>query len=289
MARMDDDLDPFGPGFDPRPQYGQVRAALLTLLGRLTPDEWDRPTAAAPWTVRDVVAHLLGDDLSRLSRSRDGYSAPGRAAAESLPEFLHRFNAEWVQAAARVSPGVLIDLLQTSTELVSTFWKQADLTAFGEPVSWAGPGPAPAWLDCARDLTEDWLHQQQIREATGKAVAPTAPVLFAVLDTFLRAMPYTLGQHEPDGAAEGSTLVLQVPGAGGGRWAWRRGVDHWGWAGPADRPTGSAETASIDIQADTLWRLCARMIEPEQAAAAAELGGDQALGRAALQLVAIIR
>jgi hypothetical protein len=47
-------------------------------------------------------------------------------------------------------------------------WRDLDLDALGEPVSWAGPDPAPLWLDCARDFTEYWVHQQQIRDATGR-------------------------------------------------------------------------------------------------------------------------
>jgi hypothetical protein len=38
--------------------------------------------------------------------------------------------------------------------------------AMGEPVTWAGPEPAPIWLDIAREYTERWLHQAQVRDAT---------------------------------------------------------------------------------------------------------------------------
>lgn len=34
--------------------------ALLALLADLTPDEWHAPTVCAPWTVADMVGHLIG-------------------------------------------------------------------------------------------------------------------------------------------------------------------------------------------------------------------------------------
>jgi hypothetical protein len=34
-----------------------------------------------------------------------------------------------------------------------------------EPVSWVRPDPVPNWLDVARQYTERWTHQQQIRDA----------------------------------------------------------------------------------------------------------------------------
>ena len=37
-------------------------------------------------------------------------------------------------------------------------------------VNWAGPEPAPIWLDPAREYTERWVHQQHIRDAVRNPV-----------------------------------------------------------------------------------------------------------------------
>ena len=42
------------------------RAALLELLEEPDFEEWDAPTACPGWSVKDVAAHLLGDDVGRL-------------------------------------------------------------------------------------------------------------------------------------------------------------------------------------------------------------------------------
>jgi uncharacterized protein (TIGR03083 family) len=87
------------------------RAQLLDLLLGLPPDCWQAPTACAGWSVKDIAAHLFGDDLSRLARQRDGFIEASPGPAEPLVAFINRHNAEWVQALRRLSPPVLCDLL----------------------------------------------------------------------------------------------------------------------------------------------------------------------------------
>jgi uncharacterized protein (TIGR03083 family) len=267
---------------DTRPEFGRVRAALSRLLLELSPADWQRPTACAPWLVRDVVAHVLGDDLARLSRSRDAHASPGPAAGETLAVFLHRHNQQWVDAASRVSTGLLRDLLETVTPQVLAYWQNIDMERLGEPVSWASPDPAPVWLDCARDFTEYWTHLHQILLAAGRPALADDQALHSVLDTFLRALPLTL---ERTARCGDGTLTIRVPGPAGGSWTCRCDAGQWRWAG---EPPGAA-TATVTIDAGLLWRLCTRGTEPAGALRHAEIDGDTRLAEAALRLVSIIR
>ncbi len=266
---------------DTRPEFVRVRRALSVLLPELSAADWQQPTACAPWLVRDVVAHILGDDLARLSRSRDGHLSPGRVAGETLPVFLHRHNQQWVDAAGRISTVLLRDLLEAVTPQVLAFWRDADLDALGAAVSWASPDPAPVWLDCARDFTEYWTHLQQILAATGQPALADDEALHSALDTFMRALPLTLERHAPHA---GGALTIRVPGPAGGVWTCVRDAGHWLWAA---RPPAEATTVTID--ADPLWRLCTRGIEPGEARRHAEVDGDPRLAEAGLQMVSIIR
>ena len=224
------------------------------------------------------MAHVLGDDLGRLGRGRDGHIAGGPAPGEPFAAFIHRLNDEWVRAAARLSPRLLCDLLDVTSAQVLDHWGAVDLDALGEPVSWAGSQPAPVWLDCARDFTEYWVHQQQVRDATGRPGDGGPAVVHAVLDTFLRAVPHTLaGVERPDGTA----LTVAVPGPAGGRWTWRRARGRWWPGAPADEGT------TVTVEADPLWRLCVRMLEPDDVAAVVD--GDPELAHAVLRIVSIIR
>ena len=51
--------------------FRKVDERLIDLLSSLTPGEWDLPTIAPLWKVRDVAAHLLDTALRKLSIVRD--------------------------------------------------------------------------------------------------------------------------------------------------------------------------------------------------------------------------
>jgi hypothetical protein len=164
---------------------------------------------------------------------------------------------------------------------VLALWRDIDLDAITDPVTWAGSQRAPRWLDCARDFTEYWVHQQQIRDATGRPDDGDPAVVHLVLDTFLRAMPQTLAGHD---RPQGTTLTVVVTGAGGGQWCWQR--QGAGWL-PVEDADGSTRLTFGDAEA--LWRLCTRLIEPAEARRRVTVVGDRALADAALRIVSIIR
>src|SRR5271166_5695519 len=174
-------------------RFAELRQRLLELLDGLSSVDWDKRTAAPLWTVKDVVAHLLGDDVGMLSRGRDGFTPPGKPiqSHRNLVDLINELNATWVHAARRMSPRVLRDLLAYTGPQVESYFASLDPFALGQPVSWAGPEPAPVWLDLAREFTERWHHQQQIRDATGRPPLYDPRFLAPVLDAFVRALPHT--------------------------------------------------------------------------------------------------
>ena len=61
------------------------RAELLALLRDLSADEWARPTECPAWTVKGIALHILGDDLSLLTRQRDASTDSLTLFAEDHP------------------------------------------------------------------------------------------------------------------------------------------------------------------------------------------------------------
>jgi uncharacterized protein (TIGR03083 family) len=284
IAMPDMDWSWAGPPIDARPEFPRERAELITLLDGLAADDWQRPTVCPGWSVHDIVAHVVHDYVRKLARARDGHASPGPRPGEDLPAFLHRLNQEFVDVASRWSPRVLAELLGQLGPRLDAFWAGLDLGRLGEAVSWAAPGePAPAWLDIAREYSEYWVHQQQIRDAVRRPGANSADLTAPVIDVFLRAVPYALRDQA---ASQGTCLEIAVSGPGGGAWTAKRGKTRWAIS-PGEAPDQAA--ARVAVSADTLWRVATRGIGVETALAGASISGDHALAAAALSLVSIIR
>jgi|SRR5215510_1094676 len=202
------------PVFEP---FRRVNAALLDLLRSFTAEEWHRPTVHPDRNVKDLTAHLLQGSLGRVSALRDGYwlRTLSITSLEDLIALIQRNNRDFMTAMRRVSPRILIDLLAIyDRELLTVFEALApDTTGLG--VAWAGEAVSRNWFDIAREYTEKWHHQQQLRDATGRAPL-YEPVLFEpMLETFARGLPFALRKVE---LPEESRVGIQTTGAANCSW-----------------------------------------------------------------------
>jgi len=259
-------------------------ADLLDLLRSLGPGEWDLPTVAPLWRVRDVAAHLLDTALRKLSLVRDSWlveKAEIRSSAD-LVALVNRLNHEGVAVYRRLSPAVLIDLMSVACEQSATFHEGLDPFApamFG--VSWAGEMTSLNWFDTARELTERWHHQQQIRLATGRPGGMSREVALPVLDCFLRGLPFAFREVE---APVGTTVAVGVPGECGGLWLLARADSGWRFVDRlVDQPA-----ARVTIPAEVAWKLFTKGCDASWARSGIVVEGDPALADRALGLIAIV-
>jgi uncharacterized protein (TIGR03083 family) len=268
------------------PLFAPLHERLLELLRGLSPAHWGRPTRAGAWTVRDVAAHLLDGDLRKLSFHRDGLPLPPPdrdvGGYGGLVAFLNALNAEWVSAARRISPALLVDLLAVTGPQVAAF--VAGLDPFARslfPVAWAGEDESSNWMDTGREFTERWHHQQQIREAVGAPLLTDRSWLRPVLDISVRALPRA---YRGVAAAEGEGITLRVTGPAGGEWSLVRKGDGWQlYVGACDRP---AMTATTDP--DSAWRLFFKGQSPEEGRARIHIDGEARLGEPLLSALAVM-
>jgi uncharacterized protein (TIGR03083 family) len=264
--------------------FTPLLAELITLLRSLGPEDWHRPTACALWSVRDIAAHLLDDDLRRLSFHRDKQPVPAAPLDNSgdLVALINAMNAEWVAVARRMSSRVLIDLLEVTGPQVVALFRAIDPFAPAHwPVAWAGEDRSAHWFDVGRDYTERWLHQQQIRDAVGAPPLTSRHWLHPVLDLFLRAVPPAYRAEERD---PGTAVHLALAGEAGGDWTVRRERDDWRlWHG-ADRSAASV----VRLSDDTGWRLFSKQLRPAALGSRVTIEGDQELGAIALGAVAVM-
>ncbi|WBA44190.1 maleylpyruvate isomerase N-terminal domain-containing protein [Hymenobacter canadensis] len=258
---------------------------LQNLLRSLSPDDWQHPTLARQWTVKDVAAHLLAGNLQTLSMLRDGYfgEAPDVPSYAGIVAYLNRLNADWVRAARRLSPAVLVELLVQSGAEYTAYLHTLDPWAPAVfSVAWAGEAESKNWFHVARDYTEKWHHQQQIREAVGQTTELLTPALYRpFLDTLLCGLPHAL-RDVP--APAGAVVQVCVTSASGGVWETEKTAE--GWQLRATPVPGTRPTAEVELAPEMAWKVFTKGINP--ADAAAQMRGDTDLSAAVLRLVAVM-
>ena len=258
---------------------------LLALLRSLTPEEWNLPTIAKLWTVKDIATHLLDGNMRTLSLSRDKHTIqPDRDinSYDSLVGYLNQLNADWVKATRRLSPRVLIELLETTGEQYSSYLQTLDPNSQAIfSVAWAGEETSSNWFHIAREYTEKWHHQQQIREATGKQGLLTRELFYPFIETLLYGLPHT---YRNEVAGEGTTIKITIDTEIGGSWYLRFIENKWG--------LGSTTTGTVDaelvIPPDIAWKLFTKGLKPEMAIERCQISGNTELAKVALNLIAVM-
>lgn len=262
------------------PLLRKVDDLLLDLLRALRPEEWDLDTVAPGWKVRDVAAHLLDTPLRKLALVRDGWQVerPVIRSAADVALLVNRMNREGVAVFRRLSPPLLISWMAQACRESADFHEALDPFAPAAfPVTWAGEQSSRNWFDTARELTERWHHQQQIRLATGREGLMVPELYRPVLDCFLRGLPYALG------GAAGATLRVEIAGDCGGVWHFSR--EAAGWKATA---SGDRADASVVLPQEIAWRVFTKGISRDAAAAQMQFAGDRELGMHVLDLIAIV-
>ncbi|NID12130.1 maleylpyruvate isomerase N-terminal domain-containing protein [Fibrivirga algicola] len=278
---------PSMPPIQTAPLFPVLHQHLQTLLRSLSPADWQRETICTGWTVKDVAAHLLDTSLRTIAMYRDRYVAPDSPTIGSYQElvgYLNQLNNDWVRATRRLSPAVLIDwLVQAGAEA------DALITALppDEPalfsVAWAGQQVSPNWFHVAREYTERWHHQQQIRLAVGQTADLETDELYQpVLDTFMQALPFA---YRDTPATVGTLLRFSVADLAGGNWFLRREQDQWRLAPTA--PNQQPDTW-VQINRAFAWQLLTRNLPTDVAASYINISGDEALGRNVLTMRSVM-
>lgn len=243
----------------PRPEDAAVEGlaevdALNALLAGLSGDDWDRATASAGWTVRDVVAHLVGQHVEsarpwtipgklRQARRRfparsalDAHNALqildyGGRTADELRGLLVRFGPKAVRVRRR-APGFL------RRRGFARFFPEEQL-----------PDPSFGYLFDVLSNRDTWLHRLEIARATGRPFA-TGEHDHGIVTQVVRDLAQ---------AWTGPAIILEL---GTGRWALG-----------TDDPVAVVRTETLDY----LWHLSGRAGRP-----ALDVDGDPSVTAAVL-------
>ena len=266
------------------PLLRRVDAKLIELLRDLRPEEWDLQTIAPAWKVRDVAAHMLDTVLRKLSMVRDHcfVEQVRIRSVQDVVDLVNRLNREGVAIYRRLSPAVLIDLMDLACRQSADFHESLDpFAAAVFNVSWAGESTSLNWFDTARELTERWHHQQQIREATNRPGIMTPDLYHPVLDCFIRGLPHALQSAD---TTSNATIRLHIVGDSGGTWLLEKSSENWSFvSSPSQSPA-----VQVEIPQNIAWRVFTKGIDRAAAIAQSTIEGNRALGERVFHLTAIV-
>jgi hypothetical protein len=199
-----------------------------------------------------------------------------------LVTYLNEINREWVTAMRRLSTRLLFDWLEdTHEDYVQCLEKLNPLEETIYAVSWAGQKASPNWFHIAREYTEKWHHQQQIRDAVDKPGILTAQFYPLVLETFMKAIPYRYRNVE---TKEGATIEIVIPSDAGGRWIF--GYENKRW-NPLEPGKGNHD-AVITFPAEISWKLFTKAISADQARKFVLVDGDSQLAEPLLNMITVM-
>jgi hypothetical protein len=181
-------------------------------------------------------------------------------------------NACWVQAANRISPELLIELLEMSNKMYAAYLRQLDPESEAIfSVAWAGEQRSRNGFHIAREYTEKWHHQQQIRVAVNQGNVLLAPRWYRpFLETVICALPW---HYRSVAAREGYVIRVEVGDELG---TWYMAKEVGGWTFISDAP--QAPDSEIRIQKEVAWRLFTQKEKGPDIWAGIEITGGEIAG-----------
>jgi hypothetical protein len=188
----------------------------------------------------------------------------------------------WTSATKRLSPQVLIELLESTGREYSAFL--ATLEPFQDAllsVAWAGQQVSPNWFHIAREYTEKFLHQQQIRDAIGCPGIMTKEFYYPFIDILMYALPHTFSEVVAD---SGTTVSLIITSDIGGQWNVTK-TEH-GWE--LNKNLIRTADATVTMDPDTAWKLFSKSWRPADVSHLVLVKGDLRLAEKLLDTVAVM-
>ncbi len=264
--------------------FRPLNERLIELLRSLSESEWNRKTVAGNWSVKDVTAHLLDTNMRFIAVHRDHATlAPDRQLNNyrEVVAYLNELNADWVKSMKRISTRQLIDLHVLTHEDYVCGLESLDLQAPAMfSVAWAGDEVSPNWFHIARDFTEKWHHQQQIRHAVDKPGILTNEFYKPVLETFMRALPF---KYKDIIAPDGTCVQISVASSSGGEWFIFREQGKWKQVANCKSPD-----TRVVIPLDISWQLFTKALRFETVRDQINIDGDERLALPALQMITVM-
>ena len=190
-------------------------AALDSLVGPLSAEQWAHPTPAPGWTIAHQIAHLLWTDRVALTSITDEAEF-GQLLTAAMADPAGFVDAAAEEVAATPPAQLLADWRTTRASLHAAL----RTVPAGRKLLWFGPPMSAASMATAR-LMETWAHGLDVADALGVQTKPSAR-LRSIAHLGVRTRDFAFTVHGLTPPAEPFLVELTAPGG-----------DVWSW-GPAD-------------------------------------------------------
>lgn len=268
--------------------FPKLSEELLKLLKGLELSDWLKPSPINGRTVKDLVSHLIDGSLRNLSVQRDNFvddsNVPDINSYKDLVEYIQKLNKDWMIVSRRLSPVILIDLLEYSDKQFYDFLKSKnpnDKAIFA--VAWAGETESENWFDIAREYTEKWHHQMQIRLALDKPILLDPEYLEPLYDTFMIALPNLYSDFT--NYDNGTKIKISLTGNLSKSWVIERQIDKWDFV---DSESVDIYTF-VEIPSDIAWVIFTNTDRnKEKYKNKIKITGDNSIGLKLLDLVTVM-
>lgn len=188
----------------------EVWASTGDLLAGLTRDEWFLPSPLPGWDVRDNVAHIIGTENMLLGRETPSIDID-RDGAAHIRNDIGAFNELAVEAMRTVEPAdVLAQFVETTTERLRVLESMEQDEWDAESFTPAGPDTYGRFMQIR--VFDCWLHEQDIRDATGRPGDEISLPVEVTLDEMTTAMGFVVGKRA--GVAPGNRITFALTDAG---------------------------------------------------------------------------
>ncbi len=248
----------------------------VALARDLDRSEWDLPTDLDGWSVKDNVAHT-----AHLEAVLAG-SPEETIAVDEAPHLRGMMNYYTEQGVLARRDRDMEALVTEIEDAVATRYAalQTDPPSDGSAAPDKTPGDI-GWnmltLLSNRPL-DVWMHEQDIRRATGRHGGLDSPAAAHVISVLGRSLPMVVGKRLAPPA--GTTVRVAVPDAGK---TWTVAVGDDGRASPADDVSEPTTTVTLDVEDFVV--LAGGRRDPQDTKP--EISGDEELGRRLLAAMAV--
>jgi hypothetical protein len=268
--------------------FPKLTEELLKLLRELETSDWLKPSSIKDRTIKDLVSHLIDGSMRRLSMQRDNFvddtNISNIDSYEDLVNHIQKLNRDWINISRRLSPAFLIDLLEYSDKQLYDFFKTLkpnDKAIFS--VAWAGESISANWFDIAREYTEKWHHQMQIKLALDRPILLDAEYSEPLYDTFMLALPHLY--RDFTNYDNGTKIKISLIGNLSKSWVIERHTDKWDFV---DSESVDIHT-SVELPDDIAWIIFTNTDrEKEKFKSKIKIIGDNLIGLKLLDLVTVM-